>query len=60
MSVKTLYIGKFLEDPKRATVMFQGTKNVLFDIFNNLETKPIVVASGNIYESIKINRWISE
>ena len=60
MGVKTFYIGKSLEDPKRATVMFQGPKNVLFDIFNNREIKPVVEASGHIYEGTIIKRWISE
>ncbi len=60
MGVKTFYIGRSLEDPKRATVIFQGPKNVLFDIFRNPETKPIVEASGHIYEGTIINRWISE
>ena len=60
MGVKTFYIGKSLEDTKRATVIFQGPKNVLFDIFNNPETKPIVEASGHIYEGTIITRWISE
>ena len=60
MGVKIFYIGKSLEDPKRATVMFQGQKNVLFDIFNNPKTKPVVEASGHIYEGTIINRWISK
>ena len=60
MGVKTFYIGKSLEDPKRATVMFQGPKNVLFDIFNNPETNSVVEASGHIYEGTIINRWISD
>ena len=60
MGVKTFYIGKSLEDPKRATVMFQGPKNVLFDIFNNPEIIEVVEASGHIYEGTIINRWISE
>ena len=60
MGIKTFYIGKSLEDPKRATVIFQGPKNVLFDIFKNPETKPIVEASGHIYEGTIITRWISE
>ena len=60
MGVKTFYIGRSLEDPKRATVIFQGPKNVLFDIFKNPETKSIVEASGHIYEGTIINRWISE
>ena len=60
MGVKTFYIGKSIEDTKRATVIFQGPINVLFDIFNNPETKPIVEASGHIYEGTIITRWISE
>ena len=60
MGVKIFYIGKSLEDTERATVIFQGPINVLFDIFNNPETKPIVEASGHIYESTIITRWISE
>ena len=60
MGVKTFYIGKSLEDPKRATVMFQGPKNVLFAVFNNPETKPVVESSGHIYDGTIINRWISE
>ena len=58
MGVKTFYIGKSLEDPKRATVMFQAPENVLFDIFVNPQTKPVVEASGHIYEGTKISRWI--
>jgi hypothetical protein len=59
MGVKTFYIGKSLDDPHRATVIFQGPENVLYDIFINPETKPIVEASGHIYEGTKITRWIS-
>ena len=58
MRVKTFYIGKSLDDPTSATVMFQGPENVLYDIFINSETKPIVEASGHIYEGTKITRWI--
>ena len=60
MAVKNFYIGKSLEDPKRATVMFQGPKNTCYDIFINPETKPIVEAYGHIYEGTIISRWISE
>ena len=60
MGVKTFYIGKSFENPQKATVMFQGPKDVLFNIFNNPESKPIVEASGHIYESTIINRWISK
>jgi hypothetical protein len=59
MGVKTIYIGKSLDDPQRATVIFQGPGNVLYDTFMNPETKPIVEASGHIYEGTKITRWIS-
>ncbi len=55
MGVKTLS----LDDPQRATVIFQGPENVLYDIFINPETKPIVEASGHIYAGTKITRWIS-
>ena len=59
MGVKTFYIGKSWDDPQRATVIFQGPENVLFDIFMNTEIKPIVEASGHVYEGTKITRWIS-
>ena len=59
MGVKTFYIGKSLDNPQRATVIFQGPVNVLYDIFMNPETKPIVEASGHIYEGTKITRWLS-
>ncbi len=48
MGVKTFYIGKSLDDPTRATVIFQGPENVLFNIFINPKTKPIVEVSGHI------------
>ena len=54
-----MYIGKSLDNPQRATVIFQGPENTLYDIFMNPETKPIVEASGHIYEGTKITRWIS-
>ena len=59
MGVKTFYIGKSLNDSLSATVMFQGPKNVLYDIFINPQTKQIVEASGHVYESTKITRWVS-
>ncbi len=59
MGVKTFYIGKSLDDPQRATVIFQGSENVLYDFFMNPETKPIVEATGHIYVGTKITRWIS-
>ena len=59
MGVKTFYIGKSLDDPKIATVIFQGPENTLYDIFMNPETKPIVESSGHISEGTKITRWIS-
>ena len=59
MGVKIFYIGKSLNESKRAAVMFQGPENVLYAIFINPETKPIVEASGHIYEETKITRWLS-
>ena len=60
IGVKIIYIGKSMEDRKRATCMFQGPVNNIYDIFTNPETKPIVEASGHIYEGTKIDRWISD
>ena len=59
MGVKTFYIGKSLDDPQRATVIFQGPGNNLYDIFMNPGTISIVEASGHIYEGTNITRWIS-
>ena len=59
MGVKTFYIGHWKDDPKRATFMFKGPENVLYHIFVNPETKPIVEASGHIYEPPTITRWIN-
>ena len=58
MGVKIFFLGKSLDDPTSETVMFQGPKNVLYDIFINPQTKPIVEASGHIYEGTKITRWV--
>ena len=55
MGVKTFYIVISLDDPQRATVIFQGPENVLYDIFMNPKTKPIVEASGYIYAVTKKN-----
>ena len=59
MGVKTFYIGVSKGDPKRATVMFQGPENVLYEIFTSPDTKPIVEASGHVYEGTVITRWLS-
>ena len=59
MGVKTFYIGKSLDDSQRATVIFQGPENVVYDIFMNPETKAIVEALGHIHSGTKITRWIS-
>ena len=53
IGVKTFYIGKLLDDPQRANVIFQGPENVLYDIFMNPETKNIVEVSGHIYAGTK-------
>ena len=54
MGVKTFFIGVCKDDPQRATVMFQGLEDVLYNIFTNPETKPIVEASGHVYEGTVI------
>ena len=56
----TFYFRKSLDDPTRATIMFQGPENVLYDIFINPETKPIVEASVHFFEGTKITRWFCE
>ena len=59
MGVKIFYIGKSLDNPQIVTLTFEGSQNVLYDIFMNPETKFIVEASGYIYDGTKITRWIS-
>ena len=58
MGVKTFYIGVSKDDPGRATVMFQGPEDILYDIFMNPETKPIVEASGHIYDGTVVTRLL--
>ena len=60
MGVKIFYLGVSQANPQRATVIFQGPENVLHDIFMNPQTKPIVEASGHIYEGTVISRWLAE
>tara|TARA_B100000886_G_C20316950_1_gene446371 strand:- start:495 stop:665 length:171 start_codon:yes stop_codon:yes gene_type:complete len=55
MKVEIFYIGKSLEDPKRATVMFQGLVNTFYYIFIKQETKTIVEASCHIYKGTIMN-----
>ena len=59
MGVQTFYIGVSKDDPARATVIFQGPENVLYDIFMNPETKPVVEASGHIYDGTIVTRWLA-
>jgi len=60
MGVKIFYLGVSQDSPKRAIVMFQGPENVLYDIFMNPETKPVVEASGHVYDETVITRWLAE
>ena len=57
ISVQTIYMGVCKDDPQRATVIFQEPENVLYDIFINPNSKPIVEASGHIYDGTVITRW---
>ena len=59
MGVSTFYIGVCQDDPKRATVMFKGPEHVLYEVFTNPETKPIVEASGHVYDGTVITRWLA-
>ena len=59
MGIKTFYIGVCKDNPGRATVMFQGPENVLYDIFMNPETKHVVEASGHIHDGTVITRWLA-
>ena len=59
LGVKTFFIGVCKDDSKRATVMFQGPEDLLYNIFTNPETKPIVEASGHVYEGTVITRWLA-
>ena len=51
--LKLSYIGECIGDSKRATVMFEGPENVLYNIFTSPEKKPIVEGFGHIYEETK-------
>ena len=59
MGVNLFYLGVCKDNPKRATVMFQGPQDVLYDIFMNPDTKPVVEASGHVYDGTVITRWLS-
>ena len=59
MGVQVFYMGVSKDDPKRATVIFQGPEAVLYNIFVNPETKPIVEASGHVYDGTLITRWLN-
>ena len=59
MGVQTFYIGVSKGDPARATVIFQGPENVLYDIFMKPETKHVVEASGHIYDGTIVTRWLA-
>ncbi len=58
MGVNTFLIGVCKDDPRRATVVFQGPEELLYIIFTNPETKPIVEASGHVYEGTLIISWL--
>lgn len=59
MGVEIFYIGAAKGDSKRSTVMFQGPEDLLYGIFMSPETKPIVEASGHVYDGTVITRWLA-
>ena len=59
MGVKTLCMGACKYDRKRATVISQGPEDVLYDVFVNPKTKPVMEASGHICEGTLITRWVA-
>ena len=48
LELKHFNIGKSLDYAQRATIIFQGPENVLYDIFMNPETKSIVKLQDNL------------
>ena len=59
MGVKTFYIGKSLDDPQRAIVIFQGSDNVLYDIFMNPKQNLLLKLQVIFMRVQKLTRWIS-
>jgi len=59
MGVRTFYRGVSKNDPGRATVMFQGPENILYDTFMNSGTKPVVEASDHFYDGTGMTRWLA-
>ena len=57
MGVKTFFIGVCKDDPKRDSDV--QDEDVLYNIFTNPETKPVVEASGHVYEGTVITRWLA-
>ena len=49
MGVKTFYIGKSIDIPQKATIIFQRLENFLYDIYMITQSKFIFVASGHTY-----------
>ena len=46
MGIKTIYVGKSLDNPQRLTVIFQGPDNVPYDIFMDPEIKLFLKLQG--------------
>ena len=46
MGVKTFYIGKSLDDPQRATVIFQGPENFQYDFLLILKQNLLLKLQG--------------
>lgn len=45
--------------PQEGYRVFQGSEDVLYDVFVNPKTKPVMEASGHISEGTLITRWVA-
>ncbi|HGY5539862.1 MAG TPA: DUF3764 family protein [Prochlorococcus sp.] len=45
--------------PQEGNRVFQGPEDVLYDVFVNPKTKPVIEASGHICEGTLITLWVA-
>ena len=56
--ITSLYRGLNQEDSSRAIVVFQAEEGVAMGMWNDLEAKVMIEASGHIYDQTTITQWI--